>query len=275
MRGQERRQASCAEPRQEHRCTLARRCQPHRAFPQRLSPLLCWPAWKWRGPSANVAHQVLWGNRSLRRKFVLLDCKQQSSPSWLPPAPRHPREQTAAPREWGALPFPRTPKGKGTSTSKAPAHSCHLQLSLFHTTAPSPSPQDSRRSLSSPGSDNTLPSLPRLFRAHTAARCFCHKMPNQLSSLSLGSHYCHSSFPSRSPRPLPSFKLSQHLRPLFHLSYTRTTTFSYQAVYSQQACKTLFFFKIVKGTTHKHRLLLSLSLPWKHAERGSGITSLP
>lgn len=227
----------------------SRRDASHTGVVGRTLPFTLLASLKSEGdPSANVACQALGGNRSLRRKFVLLDWKLQSWPNWLPPAPHHPREQTPAPHERVAAPFPRTLKGKRTSISKAPAHSCHLQFSLFlacnnHTTSPSPSPQDSGRSLSSPRSDNTLPSLPRLFRAHTAARCFCHKMPNQLSSLSPESHYCHSSFPSRSPHPLSSFKLSQHLRPLFHLSSTRTTTFSYQAVYNQQACKTIFFLK--------------------------------
>lgn len=77
------------------------------------------------------------------------------------------------------------------------------------------------------------------------SRCFCHRTPNQLSSPSLESHCCHSGFSSRFPHPALSlspfsFKLNQHLLPLFQLSYTRTTAFSYEAVYDLP-------FKIVRA----------------------------
>lgn len=98
------------------------------------------------------------------------------SPSW---------EKTPAPGEWITAPFPRTFKGRWISISKAPAHSCHLQFSpLFtlksHTTSPRSLPQDSRRSLSSPRSDTTLSSLPRLFWDHTA---FATKRPTSYHPL--------------------------------------------------------------------------------------------
>lgn len=55
---------------------------------KRLSALLCQPACKWGKTSANVMHQVLGGNWSLKRNFVLLDWEKRSLPNWLPLSPR-------------------------------------------------------------------------------------------------------------------------------------------------------------------------------------------
>lgn len=130
---------------------------------------------------------------------------------------------------------------------------------------------------SSPSGLQTLP-LFTSFRQHPVlpaqtilgSHCLCHKTPNQLSPPSLESHYCHSGFPSRFPHPALSllffsFKLSQHLLPLFHLSYTRTTAFSYYAVYN-------LLFKQLRAQDVN---TIYVSLPWKPAEWRSGITKLP
>lgn len=146
---------------------------------KRLSALLCQPVCKRGKISANVTLQVLEGNCSRKKNFVLLDWENSRCQTGSPPL--HPSfSSPPAPREWITAPFPRTLKGRWISISTAPAHSCHLQFSsLFtlksHTISPCLLLQDSRCSLLS-STFRQHPVLPA--QTILGSHCFCHRTPN-------------------------------------------------------------------------------------------------